>query len=406
MTRINIVLAALAVLLLTAVPTLAQEEPLPTGSIIGQVANLTPNGETPGELDLMLHAWDKDFNEKLMEHGQNDAAGSFRFEEVTLNPDWLYAVMLTYEEVSYFSEPTSLAEGETALTIDVAVYDKTSQTAAVQVERQHVFFDAAQGGLMVGEVYVLSNLGDRTIAGGDGDDAQISPLQFSLPEEAASVTFEGHDDGRFLRTPDGFVDTAPLRPGEETGQVIVRYVLPYEEGMTYTLAPNWPTNGFSVLVPEEIGITLAGDGLSEEGSRDMGGGRPVTVFSHPGLPAGDSLELTLSGELPAAAGSAPGPSPNTNSPATASAAGDNRLIAGAAILGLVLIGIGLWGCRRSGEEEDEADMPGDDFDDLVLQIAQLDAAYEQGDVGEIYYERQRAALRRQVQTALAQTETA
>lgn len=144
----------------------------------------------PTNLDVMLHAWDSGFDEKAMQNGLSDADGRFAFESVPLNPAWVYAVMLTYDDVLYFSEPMPLSEGTTTLTMDVAVYEKTSATNAVQVERQHVFFDTASGGLMVGEIYILSNLGDRTITGSSGDDAPISPLQFSLPENAASVTFE------------------------------------------------------------------------------------------------------------------------------------------------------------------------------------------------------------------------
>lgn len=402
MRQISIFITALALTFLTAVPLMAQEETLPTGTVSGQITNLTPDGIVPTNLDVMLHAWDSGFDEKAMQNGLSDADGRFAFESVPLNPAWVYAVMLTYDDVLYFSEPMPLSEGTTTLTMDVAVYEKTSATNAVQVERQHVFFDTASGGLMVGEIYILSNLGDRTITGSSGDDAPISPLQFSLPENAASVTFEGGENGRFLRTPDGFVDTAPLRPGEGSGQVVVRYVLPYEDGMSYAVTPSWPTKVINFLVPQGVGLTISGDGLLDEGLRDMGDGRQVAVFSHEELAAGDRMALTLTGALALPANV---PAATANAPAPGPGADRNVLAAGAAVLGLALIGGGYWWYQQSGKDADISEQAAA-FDDLVRQIAQLDADYDMGDVEEAVYSQERARLRQQAQGMLTWVEVA
>ncbi|MAT96246.1 MAG: hypothetical protein CL608_03810 [Anaerolineaceae bacterium] len=402
MKRFCIVLLTLLLLWSTAVPLFAQEEPQPTGPVSGQITNLTPGGTIPAGLELMLHAWDRDFNEKLMIEGQATATGTFQFDDVLLNSDWLYAVMLTVDDVLYFSEPTSLPAGAPTLNLDVPIYDKTSSTAAVQVARQHVFFDAAQDGLLVGEIYILSNLGDRTVAGNNGEDTLLSPLQFNLPEAAQNVTFEGDEDGRYLLTPGGFVDTAPLRPGEGTGQVVVRYVLPYEDGMNYTLAPNWPNNGVNFLVPEGVGITLTGDGLTAEETRDMGDGRLVAVYNYGGIQPGETLSLTLKGELAVTAAS---PTVEIIEAPESAPISKNWAIGGM-IAGLLLIGTAVWWYLRSGtEDEEEALMePDSSFDELVLQIAQLDAAREQGNLDETMYWQQRDNLRQQAQAILAQAE--
>jgi len=101
-------------------------------------------------------------NEKTMLNGQSEADGTFQFDEVTINLEWVYAVMLTYQNVLYYSEPMPLSGDPELLTIDVPVYEATTDISKVIVERQHIFFDAAQGGLMVGEVYILSNLGNKS----------------------------------------------------------------------------------------------------------------------------------------------------------------------------------------------------------------------------------------------------
>ena len=401
MKRLNILLIALVWLGLTAVPLLAQDESLPTGVVSGQITNMTPEGVVPAGLDLMLHAWDVDFNEKLMLEGQSTAEGTFQFDDVLFNQDWFYAVMLTVDDVLYFSDPTPLAAEASTLNLQVPIYDKTSSTAAVQVERQHIFFDAAQGGLLVGEIYILSNLGDRTIAGSNGEDALLAPLQFALPEAAANVTFEGDENGRYLRTPGGFVDTSPLRPGEGTGQVVVRYVLPYEDGMVYNLEPNWPTNGINFLVPEGIGISLAGEELVEEGNRDMGDGRQMAVYSYGGIQPDETVRLSLTGELAVTAVSS---QPLEMGETPAAAPISKELAVAGGVLGLLLVGVGIWWYLRSGEDEDDLAEPETSFDDLVLQLAQLEADHDQGDLDETIYLQKRYRLRRQAQAVLAQTE--
>ncbi|MFZ1399741.1 MAG: hypothetical protein WAS33_22745, partial [Candidatus Promineifilaceae bacterium] len=324
-----------------------------------------------------------------------------QFDDVLFNQDWLYAVMLTVDNVLYFSDPTPLPAEASTLSLQVPIYDKTSSTAAVQVERQHIFFDAAQGGLLVGEIYILSNLGDRTIAGSNGEDALLAPLQFALPEAAANVTFEGDENGRYLRTPGGFVDTSPLRPGEGTGQVVVRYVLPYEDGMVYNLEPNWPTNGINLLVPEGIGISLAGEELVEEGSRDMGDGRQMAVYSYGGIQPDETVSLSLTGELAVTAISSP-PLELSETPAPAPIRKELAVAGG--VLGLLLVGVGIWWYFRSDAEEDDLAQPETSFDDLVLQLAQLEADHDQGGLDETAYQQQRNKLRQQAQTVLARAE--
>ena len=402
MKRVFLHLFVIVLLLGTAVPLLAQEDTQPNGRVTGQIVNMTPEGVVPNSLPLMLHAWDKDFNEKLMVEGHSSTAGSFQFDEVALNPDWLYAVMLTVDDVLYFSEPTPIVDGAATLDLEVPIYDKTNDTVAVRVERQHVFFDAAQGGLLVGEIYILSNLGDRTVAGSSGEDALLAPLQFALPEVAASVTFEGDDNGRYLRTPSGLVDTAPLRPGERTGQVVVRYVLPYEDGMTYSLNPNWLTNGVNFLVPDGIGISLAGEGLVEEGGRDMGDGRQMTMYSFGSIQPEQPLSLTLSGELALIPVSPEVEISETLSPGSIS----KELAVGGAFLGLLLVGVGVWWHLRTDQAAAEQELAETEasFDDLVLQLAQLEADHDQGDLDETIYLQQRYRLRQQAQIVLARAE--
>lgn len=58
----------------------AQSETPPpsrTGTVYGQIANGTQGGEIPGDLAVMLHAWDEQ-GETVMLDSKADASGMFR----------------------------------------------------------------------------------------------------------------------------------------------------------------------------------------------------------------------------------------------------------------------------------------------------------------------------------------
>ncbi len=82
----------------------AQTEPPPerTGTVIGQIANGTMGGEVPGDVAVVLHAWD-DNGETVMLDGVADSSGAFRFDEVPMQDGWVFAAMLSYNDVTYFS---------------------------------------------------------------------------------------------------------------------------------------------------------------------------------------------------------------------------------------------------------------------------------------------------------------
>lgn len=397
----------LTALLLATAPVFAQTETPPqsetltwSGAINGLVVNRTPGGQAPGELDLMLHAWDENLNERLMLDARSAPNGAFQFSEVTFDPALLYAVMLTYEDVVYYSPPARVEAGQTALDLQVPVYETTADTTAVVVDRMHVFFDAAPGGLLVGEIYILSNLSDRTVARAlTLSDGVPATFEFPLPENAADISFE-NDAGRYVLTPDGFADTAPLPPGDGSGQVVVTYTLPYADGMTYTQTAQFPTGGVNLLLPVAIGLSLDGPGFTPTGVREMGAGLQVEVFTRDSLEPGETISATLTGEPVVRAGNVVGgmtPELPARQPSRLGIA------VGGAALGLALLVVGVWWYRRL--EIVPVEMPsGAAFDELVTEIAALDEAHERGELDGAEFRTQRAALVQRAKGALSAEE--
>ena len=49
------------------------------------------------------------------------------------------------------------------LDLDVPVYETTKDLSNIHVDQMHVLFDVSPDGLETKELYILSNLGDRTV---------------------------------------------------------------------------------------------------------------------------------------------------------------------------------------------------------------------------------------------------
>ena len=395
------ILLLLAAFLLTAAPAAAQvNNPTPEsetapvpGSITGQIVNGTAGAGIPDSLTLMLHVWDGDFNEKEMLTGQADANGRFQFDNVPFVPGWFYAVMATYQDVTYFSVPMPVPEGETTFDLELPIFESTTDTSGVQVEAMHIFFDADPNGLGVGEVYTLSNPGDRAIVGGPDTLADGTPVtfRFNLPPEATNVSFQGSREGRFMRTPDGFADTAPLLPGESSGQIFVTYALPYNDSLTLVRTAVLPTKQVNVLIPAGLGLSLSGDGIVNAGRQNMGEDMVVDVYTMEGLDAGETVRLDVSGAL-----ALPGVEPAASEANLSSREG---IFVGSIVLGVALIITSFWWYARSRQPEPAEPFP-EEFEEIVAQIAQLDEAHEQQAINDEQYQAQRDVLREQARLIL------
>jgi hypothetical protein len=391
------------VAMLAALPVAAQtgdsstrpaegSEPPSTINVTGQIVNGTEGAAIPGNLELMVHVWDAGFNEKDMIHGQADGHGRFQFDDVPYESGLSYAVMVAYQGANYFSAPMDVAEGETILELEVPVFEATSDASDVKVAAMHLFFDVDQGGLMVSEIYSLSNLGDRTVVGATTlDDGTPATMRFSLPPDAASVNFQGNQS-RFFLTDDGFADTAPLLSGSNVSQVIVTYVLPYSDGLTLNRTVAFPIEEVSILLQPSLGLSLDETGFIARGQRDVGQGMVVDIYSLENLEAGASFSLGLSGKLDLSGGA-------PMAVETGSSRADG-LAVGGMLLGLAVIGAGIWWYRRPPDGGEE--FPGA-FEDIVQEIALLDAAHDGHEIDDETYHLRRTALREQAKAVLAQS---
>ncbi len=408
--RIPLLLSVLTLLWLLIFITPAQaqtpEPPPPTptswtGEITGRVVNQTEGGELPAELTLMLHVWDENFQEKLMRDTEMQPDGSFVFSDIPFEAGLIYGVMTTYKDVLYFAQSKAVEEGQSSLTVEVPIAELTTDASLVEISRAHLLFAATPQGLSVTEVLGMSNLGDRTVKDAiDLPSGGKATLVFPIPPEAINPIFRD-DPERYVLTDSGFADLAPLTPGANTSQIVVSYELPYEDGLAFTYTPNYPLLGLILVIPEEAGIDIEGEGIGDLGVRTMPTGEQLHLYEASGVTAGETLSFQITGQLQAP--------PQQTTTAVMSEPYSPTEVNRATLIGLfvfafALIFSGLWWRRRLAREPDiPDDLPGD-IDDLIQEIALLDEAHERGEYDEDDYSARRAALISQIRQLLAQAE--
>jgi hypothetical protein len=377
-----------------------------TGTVFGQIANGTKGGKVPGDLVMMLHAWDEN-GETVMLDGKADASGAFRFETAPMKDGWMFAAMLSYNDVTFFSDGVEVQPGAKEIPLALAIYETSSDASLVWVSQYHTLLDFAPGEVIVNEIYILSNPTDRVIVGGLRlAGGSTATLQFALPAGANKVRFEGDDPGtRFILTPDGFADTAAVLPGEEMAQVMLTYTLPYSSGMTISHAINYPVEATNVMLRADSGVTLTGKGLGEATRKEVAPGAVFDIHTGNPLAPGDSLTVTLTGEPTySAANGMSGAMAESVEPVATTIANRWGIPAAGALLGLAMIGFGIWWWRRPSERMDEvaehAAWP-ITAQSVLDAIATLDEAYERGEVSdEDDYRSRRAELRAQARAIL------
>jgi len=222
-------------LLFSVAPTAIAQSPK-TITVSGTLINKTTGEPAPAGIPLMLHTFD---NKQMsgMTDGVTAADGSFLFENIASPANRLFEMMATVGKTSYFSEVAPAPADNAALTLPVNYFDATTDSSGIRITQMHMVVDFFSPSLMqIAEIYIISNNSDKTVEDAvtlpDGNAAAVA---FELPAGAVNLSFDQGSLGeRFFQTDNGFADTAGIQPGAETSQLIVRYYLPYEEGVSLT----------------------------------------------------------------------------------------------------------------------------------------------------------------------------
>lgn len=350
------------------------------GTVSGTVTNAS-SGETPEGLAVTLRGFDH-FEELLSLTTEVGPDGGFLFEDVDLQPELVFFVEAEFQNSYYGSDFYVVKEGDTSLDLSFDVYETTTDTSALVIDRVHVFFNYPSPEVVQVITQVsVSNQGTSTVI----SEREIEPnLRFILPEGATNLIFEQGAIGQpYVTTADGFGDPSPVRPGESAYQILYAYELPYSRTMEWAQGVTLPADLVVVFVPGE-GLKIESDTLEANGTETFEG-ITYQVFSGTDFEAGDRFGLTLSGRSPAAG-------------TDFSLQGDTftTLIG---LAGLALAAVGVWSWFRPKKRVDYAGSA----DALIDEIIALDEAFEAGELGEAEYQNRRAKLKRKL-SALVEDE--
>ena len=108
----------------------------PVGEVRGTVINLNSGKAVNESLEVMLHVLDLDLAEKDMKHGQSQPDGTFVFPDVPFDANIQFAVMATFNAVTYFSDTMPADMTSMQVSIDVPVYETTADLASISRSRK------------------------------------------------------------------------------------------------------------------------------------------------------------------------------------------------------------------------------------------------------------------------------
>ncbi len=356
----------------TGTPEPTATNPTLTGEIYGQISNGTSGGEVPAGLPVTLYGIDG--SQLALElSSEADEEGRYSFDGIELAEGREYVLAAEYQGVVYFTEGGTLPEASLELEIPLTIFDVTQDPGQVSLDQLHVLFEFTSPGIVsVLEVWVISNTGDATYW--PGDDG----YEIVLPEGASALRFQdGMIGDRYTLTEKGFTDSAPVRPGTGSAQLLFTFDLPYDRRLDFEQPMSFNTLAVDVLIPEGGPEIREGD-LTDVGTRQVSTG-PLRTYSTGPIATGEELDFRISGRAAGAAGGA-------------SITPQLGLVIGGIVLGIALIGFGLWwyrvGGRRSGFEEVEA------HEDVLKEIAALDDEHAEGKITEAAYRKKRDELKR------------
>ena len=260
------------------------------GILTGTVINGTAGGGSTEGLEVTLHSLQGQ-EQRDLRNTVADAGGTFQFTGLETGEDWVHLLRAPYEGVSYSSGLLSFAEGQTELSVELPVYETTTDGSRIVVERAHVFVTSLDDPLTLTELHVFRNPTDRTYVGTDTVDGRRYAARFLLPEGSYDLILDdGSLGGRFLSIAGGFVDTEPQWPG--TTQVLFSYAVDCAGGWCDLSRPITHLTANLNLLVEDTGAAVESQALALQGTREAAGQSYLNYVGH-GLAVGQRLDVRV-----------------------------------------------------------------------------------------------------------------
>jgi len=339
-----------------------------------------------------------------------DEQGVARFEGLSRDPVWAFLAQALYNDMPFASDVFQFETGEPSLDVLVHVYEPGGSLDDVRIRRAHWFVNLATAdSIDVGELHVIENGGDRVYMGEEGENGR-EVLVFRLPPNAVNVGVEGGEaSGRFVITGDAIIDTAPLPPGQR--QILFRYTLPVVDGAVDMTHPfEYPIDNLNLLIPD-IGLQVEVSEWTEEPPLQTEGGAFLNYIIT-SLPPGSAPPVKLSGisaqalaQTMSNEAAAAGGQQIIDRNATPGISGQPYTTPLVASLAALVLAVGsVIAIRRHRSQLASEPVRRRQLREALIQaIADLDDAYEAGELAEAEYQAERTLLKAKL-IALSQQE--
>jgi mono/diheme cytochrome c family protein len=351
-----------------ATPGLPSTSPAgPAAPVIlqGSISNGTAGQSVPDNLAMTLYIVPHQGSaaDMITRTFQSGAGGRFVITATEAGAGDLLAVGVDYKDLSFFSELQAPAP---VLTVPLTIYENTKDAAQVVIDTLHIVAIPTAEGLNVSEIYVLSNNGDRFVAG-FGEPV----MRFGLPPGVTNVQMQDAERRVMDLRGDGldYYDAIPI--GSQVQQIVFQYTLPATvTSLGRTI--QHPIGSVNLLV--EAGaeqVNVSSNQLQPMGAQVIQG---TTYQQYSGLNVepGQSLSVSIGSPAPRV---------------------DWRIILG---IGLVVVGAAgliLWQRGQKKQAQDPARSLVIQKEALIDQIAALDDDFAAGQLDEINYKAKRARLK-------------
>lgn len=368
--------------------------PIPEVILRGRIANGT-TGETVNQpTTVELAAFTSAFEQTISISTTVDATGRFTFTLEDVSPSWAFITSVVYAGVDFSGDVFQFSPQSPEQETIVTVFDPTSDSSDVVVDRWHMVADMRDGVLQMVDVFVFVNQGTAVYMGETGDPLD-GTLRIPLPAAAESPSFQRGFGGldsflpanEFIPLGSDWVDTMPLRPGASGMIILAQYTLPYDEEITLERSISYALGEVSIVVPEGMEVDTADNWEGGE-VQSMGDQGSFVSYLHAAAEPGDTITLRLSGEPNVVVSS-------TGATGTSAVVRNesNELFIG--VVALLVVGGGAFYAYRTWQKSHpaEEEEPEWDKESLLQAIADLDDAYESGELSEGEYQTERQRLK-------------
>jgi len=386
---LGVVLFLALCLAMTATGASAQAQG--SGVIDGQVVNGTAGGPAIGAgITVTLYLFQNEVQTGTLQTA-TDSSGRFRFDGLATDLDWSYWPEAVYLGIAYTSaKAVTFEEGQTTQTVILPVYETTDDDSQITIDSGHIIIESLGTMLRVSEAYLFGNGGDRTYAGRVGPEGQVTTVGIPLPSDAVGLAFgEEVSADRFVQSGGKLLDTAPVPPGQETLTIFYSYHIPVTDSSVHMeRSYDYPITALNVLLTQP-GLALRSDQLLDGGLQSFMD-QTFAVYTAVDLPAGIPLAIDLAVEPTEVTGA-------TTTTEAGTPVKDNQgllrglgfALAGLAVLGAVIYPL-LTAERRRPVAATSALASNLQARPLLAELADLEEAYEAGQVDEETYQQQRA----------------